>query len=182
MMTISRKIMYNMLIARGYSVTKDFIEEDEETTLFNKIDDENDKIYIFYPNISKKVGVSTIRTYIEEMETNEVNNAIIVVKDAVSAFSKKEFARKKDLNVEYFKENELLIDITEHVYVPKHILISELEKKELLKKYKIKADKIPKIQASDPVSRYYGAKKGQVFKIIRSSETSVETLFYRIVI
>jgi DNA-directed RNA polymerase I, II, and III subunit RPABC1 len=178
---MSRKIIYNMLTARGYEITKDFIEENEETSLFNKIDD-SDKIYIFYPNISKKVGVSTIRTYIEEMENNEVNNAIIVVKDAVSAFSKKEFARKKDLNVEYFKENELLIDITEHVYVPKHILISESEKKELLKKYKIKADKIPKIHTSDPVARYYGAKKGQVFKIIRSSETSVETLFYRIVI
>jgi len=184
---MTRKIIYNILVARGYDVSKDFIEEDEEITLIDKlknngeIDEELEKIYIFYPNITKKVGVPTIRQYIREMHDNEVNNAIIIVQDAVTAFAKKEFSAIKNFNIEYFKKNELKIDITEHVLVPRHVLISEADKKELFKIYKIKGDKLPKILSSDPISRYYGAKRGQVFKIYRNSESSGQTINYRIV-
>ena len=40
--------------------------------------------------------------------------------------------------IEYFLEDELLVNITKHQLVPKHIAITDEEKKQLLKRYKVK--------------------------------------------
>ena len=178
-----RKVILNMLIKRKYLIenSQEFIESDSEEFLTHRIDDENDKIFVFFPKISAKVGVFTIRQYIKEMQDNEVEQAIVVVKDAITAFAKQVFIDAKPLIIECFKENELLVDKLEHVLVPKHELIEETEKKELLKIYKLKDSQLPKILSSDPIARYFGAKKGQVFKITRPSESSGCYIYYRIV-
>jgi DNA-directed RNA polymerase I, II, and III subunit RPABC1 len=183
-MTTPRKVILNMLKIRKYLIENDddFISSDDEIQIFNKINDENNKIYVFFPKASTKVGVNTIRQYIEEMQKNGVKQSIIVVKNSITAFAKQVFIDAKPLQIEYFKENELLVDKLSHVLVPKHELLEEDEKKELLKIYKLKETQLPKIFSSDPISKYFGAKKGQVFKITRNSESSGEYIYYRIVI
>jgi DNA-directed RNA polymerase I, II, and III subunit RPABC1 len=178
-----RKVILKMLIIRGYFINdpEDFISSQDEEFLTYKINDEDSKIFVFFPKINTKVGVFTIRQYIKEMQDNEVNQAIIVVKDAITAFAKQVFIEAKPLVIECFKENELWIDKLSHVLVPKHELISEDEKKELLKIYKAKETQLPKILSSDPVARYFGGRKGQVFKITRPSESSGDYIYYRIV-
>lgn len=39
-----------------------------------------------------------------------------------------------EIRIEYFKQVDLIVNITKHELVPKHILLTEEEKKEVLKK------------------------------------------------
>jgi len=179
-----RRVICNMLKIRKYIIEDEdkFVNSDQEIFLTCRENDENDKIYVFFPQITSKVGVITIRQYIKEMQQNNVNHSIIVVKDAITAFAKQVFIEAKPLIIEYFRENELLIDKLKHVLVPKHELLSETEKKEFLKIYKLKEPHVPKILSVDPISRYFGAKRGQIFKITRLSESAGEYIYYRIVV
>lgn len=182
---MSRQTVLNMLLSRGYNIVdeKEFLNSDSEKFLTSKITEDNSKIFVFFPETTAKVGVFAIRQYIIEMNNEGVNNAIIIVKDDMTAFAKQEFANAKGLNIKYYKEKELLMDKTKHVIVPEHRLIKdEEEKKELLKIYKVKESQLPRIQENDPMSRHFGAKKGQVFEIKRFSETCGNSIYYRIVV
>ena len=54
------------------------------------------------------------------------------------------------------------------------------EKEELLKKFN--EIELAKIQITDMQSRYYGAKIGDIFKIVRPSITAGRNIFYRRVV
>ena len=71
-----------------------------------------------------------------------------------------------------------MINITEHELVD----MTTEEKQELLTRYKLKDNQLMRIQQGDPVARYFGLKRGQVVKIIRSSETAGRYISYRLVV
>lgn len=67
----------------------------------------------------------------------------------------------RGFRMEYFKEAELLVDITEHKLVPEHTVLTQPQKDSLLQRYRLKPTQLPKIQQADPVARYYGLKVGK---------------------
>jgi DNA-directed RNA polymerase subunit H (RpoH/RPB5) len=85
-------------------------------------------------------------------------------------------------NTEIFLEKELMINIVDHCAVPKHILLTETELKDVIESYHAKRRQIPEILVTEPIARYYNAKVGQMFRIIRPSETSGMAPYYRLVI
>ena len=74
------------------------------------------------------------------------------------------------------------VDITKHELVPKHIILNENERNELLKKYGIALRQLPRISALDPVIKILDGKPGDVVKIIRKSSVAGEAIYYRVVV
>jgi DNA-directed RNA polymerase subunit H (RpoH/RPB5) len=75
------------------------------------------------------------------------------------------------------------IDITRHELVPKHVIMSKEEVDALLNKFEIKLVKLPRISIDDPVIQMLGGKVNDVVRIVRKSETSVDTSdYYRFVV
>jgi len=79
------------------------------------------------------------------------------------------------------KESEEF-NVMEHVYVPKHEIVSPDEVENVLRKYNATPEQFPYILASDPVVKAIKAKPGDLIKITRKSETAGETLYYRFVV
>ena len=80
------------------------------------------------------------------------------------------------------KKKKPLENITNHILVPDHIILSDKEKSELIKNLKIEANQLPKILTTDSVSLSIGAESGQIIKIVRESHTAKESIAYRLVV
>lgn len=72
--------------------------------------------------------------------------------------------------------------ILDHELVPRHILLTKEERRQLLEQLKIQPEQLPWIRASDPVAKLIGAKPGDIVKIIRKSPTASEVIAYRFVV
>ena len=173
-------------------------ERSELTISVDHKDDKNHQCYVFFLEDKKsggKVGMKEVKDKIERV--NRIENdaesddekkftVILVVEHGLSGPAASQIptinAVEGRIHVEYFKDSELVIDITEHELVPEHTLLTEQQKQTLLNRYKLKEAQLPKIQVTDPVARYLGLKRGQVVRITRSSETAGEYVTYRICI
>ena len=100
-------------------------------------------------------------------------------KSKKTALKKSSSAKK---NTKATTKKKVEIDITKHELVPEHILLSEDEKKQLLKELGIKLSDLPRIKINDPAIKHLNPKPGDVVKIIRRSITAGEYVYYRVVV
>jgi DNA-directed RNA polymerase subunit H len=69
-----------------------------------------------------------------------------------------------------------------HELVPKHEIMRPEEVRELLERYKITVNELPRILVSDPVVKELGANPGDVLRITRSSPTAGVATYFRLVV
>ena len=72
--------------------------------------------------------------------------------------------------------------VTDHKLVPKHEILSEEEKKQILLQFNATEDQFPFLFSTDPVAREIGAKPGDMVKISRISDTAGQAVYYRYVV
>ncbi|KAI6241455.1 RPB5-like protein [Aphelenchoides fujianensis] len=188
-----RRTVFQMCHDRGYLVTQDELdqtidqfkaqygEEAQRGTAESRGTHDPHQMFVFFPE-EVKIGIKTIKAYCQQMQEQNVTRAIIVVQGGLTPSAKQavnDMLPKYQLEV--FLEAELMVNITEHELVPEHVVMSSEEKTGVVESI-LKDSQLPRIQLSDPVSRYFGLKRGQVVKIIRPSETAGRYITYRHVV
>ncbi|GMM49425.1 DNA-directed RNA polymerase core subunit [Starmerella bacillaris] len=126
------------------------------------------------------VGVKTMREFVILVASKHFSNALFIYQTSITPAAQRLIPSVAPAVIETFQESDLVVNITKHVLVPAHVVLSEGDKRELLERYRLKESQLPRIQSLDPVARYLGLKRGQVVKIIRRSETAGRYASYRI--
>lgn len=127
------------------------------------------------------LGAEQMRKFGKFCADNHYRSGILISHVPVSSSAKKEIAKFAQwTTIEWFLEEDLLINITHHELVPRHVILSRDEKAALLKRYRLKETQLPRILTKDPVAKYFGMKRGQIVKIIRKSETAGRYASYRL--
>ena len=188
-----------MVEDRGYFIPKELKETNQESFKENfsrfRIDngfvllltscDSEGKLLIYFTRHEKAISSEDVKRFATKMGEEKVFNGILISNKEMSPSADKlvkDINAESNFHVEHFLINNLLINITHHDLVPKHVISSDEEKKAVLKKYKIKESQLPKILTTDPVAKYLGVKRGQLVKIIRNSETAGIHVVYRIAV
>ncbi|KAI1342378.1 RPB5 subunit of DNA-directed RNA polymerase [Xylariaceae sp. FL0016] len=127
------------------------------------------------------LGADPMRKFASFCSQNHHHTGLLVTDCGVSSGAKKEILKFAQwTSIEWFLEEDLLINITQHELVPRHVILSRDEKTALLKRYRLKETQLPRILQRDPVAKYFGMRRGQVVKIIRNSETAGRYASYRL--
>jgi DNA-directed RNA polymerases I, II, and III subunit RPABC1 len=199
----SRSVILDMLEKRGYSTEKyrEFtINEIEKMynlhlsskTILGPLDmtikNETSTLYIKYI-LNMKIRITNIVNLINDLTDNLlINNdtLILLTNDKIVNSTLDELLesiyQKNNIFIQIFNIDSVMIDITKHIFVPKHELIDQEEKEELFNKYNLTSyTQLPLITKDDPVCKYHGGKRNDIFKIINNSETSGIYISYRLV-
>ena len=78
------------------------------------------------------------------------------------------------------KKNPILVP--DHVYVPKHEIMTKKEAQKVLEEFNCKPTELPLIFVTDPAILGLGVKPGDMIRIKRKSGTAGESIYYRYVV
>ena len=110
----------------------------------------------------ESLGVKDLRELLKELGSIKRLTLVLTNKPKPSV------AAQTPPNTEIFTLNQLACNITKHFLVPQHRLMTKGQVTKVLKRLKVdSAAAFNKILVTDPISRFYGAKVGQVFEIRR---------------
>lgn len=177
------KTLIEMLTDRGYKIDKEEMSNAIEQFL---IGEENSFYYIItnpFSSISlpnkiliayeQEFTVRSFREYERLMYEKKVMDGIFITGEPLNSNAKKAHKGLTNPNdpqhkkIVIFLFNELIVNITHHPWVPSHVGLNPEQEKILLSSYRITKKQFPRILSSDPVSKYYAFKRGQIVKIIR---------------
>ena len=172
------KILEEMLTYRGFTYIDNSLDD-----YWTASNDTNFIIIFFSKNT--KICIKKIKEFIQIFEnfnkTRNIDYIILIYSQNITSFARTSLANDIPCPYQLFCENELLFNITKHMLVPRHEILSKEEKCRFLNKNKFKIQNLPRIYESDPVIKFLYGKKGDIVRIIRASETSGTTLYYRVI-
>ena len=133
---------------------------------------DNSDLIFFYKYVIEggkvnTVSVNTTRETITYLNKFKIDKFILCSNCKLSQTSMKELAIS-GLSYTIYNDKEIMRNPTKHCLVPSHSLVSEKEKEELRKYADL--DLFPVILIDDPICRYYGVSKGDMFFINRGSK------------
>jgi DNA-directed RNA polymerases I, II, and III subunit RPABC1 len=114
-----------------------------------------------------------ISSIYKEHELTEKDTLILLVINRIlpkpndktnSIYTLTEEFRSQGKYIQVFGLENLVINISKHIFVPKHIILSDEEVNDLCNHYNIKTINLHKILHQDPMAKFIGLRPGQVVK------------------
>ncbi len=141
---------------------------------------ERHKILVMFER-NAKVGKKEVERLCERM--GEDKRCVLILDGNVSAPARIQIdSMAPDIVIEVFREEQLLVNITEHRLVPLHQPLTKAQKDAVLARYRVTEKQLPRMELADPIARYFGLSRGDLVKITRSSETAGRYTTYRLVV
>ena len=173
--TIEEKRAALIIKYRNLKIDSEEREADTITYYLSK----GEKKYIMLCLINQStIGIAYVRDLKELVEKTGADKGILVGNGKYT-YSASSSAPK--LKVELIPPTLPFFDIFKHALVPNAEIVSEEEKKALIKTYHAQPYQFPWIKADDPISIVLGAEPGDVIKIMTKSETAGSSESYRYV-
>lgn len=163
---------------RGYKTVKKEKHEDGFSYVV-EIPKDKEKAIVWCLLGETTVGIAAINHLQKAMKDKEIDRGIVVTSGRYT-HAVKQGARKK--RIELLPKTFPAFDLFEHKLVPKHEILSEDEKQQLLTKFKVRAYQLPQIKSADPAVKAIGARPGDILRVIRKSPTAGEHTAYRYVV
>lgn len=173
---ISKLFINRQYIDETYKIPNDIIKEIHlNKTAELILNDKKISINILMYEIKSITSNSSIDEYLRK---NTDTLKFIIAK----GFTKKTYKQINDeySNAEIFEISDFLEDIPSKYFIPIHKLVIGKELEELLQSFNPK--EFGKIHMTDKMSRYYGGKIGDIFRIERFNINSGISVYYRVVI
>ena len=150
----------------------------------------SNKVYIKY-YLGKALRPANLQEMIDDLfNVEEVltkdDTLLVVVKDEVNETltnTVKHIWESEKIFIVLQPLQRLQFNILEHILVPPHRILSEIEKNAVKDRYNVMTDnEFPELSRFDPVAQAIGIRPGQVCEIIRPSKTAITAPYYRICI
>ena len=140
---------------------------------------EKEKAFVWCILDEATVGIAMMNSLYKLLEEKGLERAIVITEGRFTHAAKQGAKKKK---VELLPKSFPVFEIFDHKLVPKHEILGEKEKSQILAEIKIQPYQMPQIKATDPAVKAIGAKPGDMLKIIRKSATAGEHIAYRYVV
>jgi DNA-directed RNA polymerase subunit H len=125
------------------------------------------------------VGIAMMNALYKLLEEKKLERTIVITEGRFTHAAKKGAKNRK---VELLPKSFPVFEIFEHKLVPKHEILTEKEKSQILSQFKLQPYQMPQVKATDPAVKAIGAKPGDMLKVIRKSATAGEHIAYRYVV
>jgi DNA-directed RNA polymerase subunit H len=166
------------LLIKYRSLHIDKIEKEDDRIVYHL--SSNDKKLIMLCLLNRKtIGIAFVRELKAMIESEGAAKGIIVGNGKYT-YSAKNTSRK--IGMELVSPLVPIFDIFEHEYVPRHEILNEAERRDVLKRFHAKPHQFPWIKASDPLPIILGAEPGDILRITGESSTAGMSKSFRYVV
>ena len=177
-MTLEERKAEVLIKLRGYKLIKKQKHEDAVGYIID-MPKEKEKALVWCVPGETTVGINSINRVSKAMKDAEVERSIIVT-DGRYTHAVKQGAKKK--RIELLPKTFPAFDLFQHKLVPKHEILTDEEREQLLAQYRVHPYQLPQISSLDPTVKAIGAKPGDILRIIRKSQTAGEHIAFRYVV
>lgn len=167
--------MKNIRVCKELIKDRHYVIQDENDDYILSCKGGNDKLCIF-KTLHDKISISLIQKVTSECKDLSCKRCIIFYKQTVTPMAKKliQTGRNLQMNIQTMNIKEISFNITHHYLVPKHELVQSSDIIQELQPHK---KNLPILKKLDPVSKYYGFKRGDIVRVTRKDNT----IMYRVV-